>query len=340
MIITLTGAYRNAGDHLIGDRAIKLLKKYVDKNVINIDRKKIKPEHYALFNQADAIILCGGPAYQKMIYPGVYPLDYKKIKTPIIPMGLGWKGAITDTPKKFKFTAESKKFIKAIHKRISHSSVRDDLTLDVIKNLKLDNILMTGCPAWYDLEYIKNNFKFKTEKQIKKIAFSTPAIIDKNTIHVMKHLSKRFPDATKICTFHHGFYTGLNLTGVKKALGFIKAAFYAKKYGFKVADLNSDLKKIHIYDDIDLHIGYRVHAHIYMLSHRRPSFIIAEDSRATGQSLSMGLPAFNYDSPQLAEELDQSLNHYFQSKGKDITKAVEKMNKTFEVMKTFLKSIK
>ncbi len=339
MIITLTGAYRNIGDHLIGDRARKLLKKYSDKEIINIDRKSIKTKHYDLFNKSKAVILCGGPAYQKSIYPNIYPIDYGKVKVPIIPMGLGWKGSVNQPPKDFHFTKESENFIRNIHKNIKFSSARDDLTLEIVKNQGIDNVLMTGCPVWYDLDYMGKGFIFKEESKIKKIIFSTPVKFDKNAVKVMMYIAQRFPKAEKVCTFHHGFYINSSLQGLKKSAGFIRGAFLAKLNGFKIADLNSKLEKIHIYDDADLHIGYRVHAHIYMLSHRLPSFIIAEDSRGTGQSLSVGLPTLDYSDTHVVNNLDQSLNEHFKTKGKSFKAAIIKMEETFKVMQQFLENI-
>jgi hypothetical protein len=40
MLVTITGAYKNAGDHLIGLRAKRLLERFVDAEVINVDRKQ------------------------------------------------------------------------------------------------------------------------------------------------------------------------------------------------------------------------------------------------------------------------------------------------------------
>ena len=37
-----------------------------------------------------------------------------------------------------------------------------------------------------------------------------------------------------------------------------------------------------------MHVGYRVHAHLYCLSHSTPSYLIAEDSRGLGMLEALG----------------------------------------------------
>ena len=72
-VITLTGAFKNAGDYLIGHRARALLAAHVNAEVIDVNRREITDESYELFNSARAVLLTGGPAYQEEIYPKVKP---------------------------------------------------------------------------------------------------------------------------------------------------------------------------------------------------------------------------------------------------------------------------
>ena len=58
-----------------------------------------------------------------------------------------------------------------------------------------------------------------------------------------------------------------------------------------------------IYDDAYLHIGFRVHAHIYNLSQRKRTILIEEDDRGAGVNEALGLPsllAYN-DELQIAD---------------------------------------
>ena len=44
-----------------------------------------------------------------------------------------------------------------------------------------------------------------------------------------------------------------------------------------------------VYDEAEIHVGYRLHAHLYFLSHRKPSFLLEEDGRGRGASEALGL---------------------------------------------------
>lgn len=41
---------------------------------------------------------------------------------------------------------------------------------------------------------------------------------------------------------------------------------FFEKIGVKMIDISKSVDGLRIYDDCDLHIGFRVHAHIYNLS--------------------------------------------------------------------------
>ena len=92
--VLLTGSKNNAGDFLIKDRAkalFALLKpsiKLIDFDAWEIlDEKKLE-----VVNNSKALILLGGPALQKQMYPKIYGLcdNLNDIKVPIITMGIGW----------------------------------------------------------------------------------------------------------------------------------------------------------------------------------------------------------------------------------------------------------
>ena len=42
------------------------------------------------------------------------------------------------------------------------------------------------------------------------------------------------------------------------------------------------------FDHVALHVGYRVHAHLYCLSHETPTYLVAEDSRGLGMLETLG----------------------------------------------------
>ncbi|MCC7442185.1 MAG: polysaccharide pyruvyl transferase family protein [Bdellovibrionales bacterium] len=340
MIVTLTGAFRNAGDHLIRHRAHQLLRRFVDPDIRDMNRLELglRDPHLELLNSARAVFLCGGPAYQSHIYPGVYSIDLSRIRVPVIPFGLGWKAPLGTQPSSSFFTPESLEFVRTLHSAIPSSSVRDVDTRELLGTQGLTNVTLTGCPAWYDLEKLDERFRFSPDT--KTVVFSAPARVDANTIAVLRLLAKRFPRVRKVITFHHGFVPSWTLGGLRTAGTWTWLAARSRTLGFEPQSLQADLQgMLQTYSAPGtLHVGYRVHAHLLCLSQRVPSLLISEDSRGDGQARTLGTNPIDGRSPQLSDELEKALDDHFSSEGREVRAAVERMSETFGVMKSFLES--
>ncbi len=337
MIVTLTGAYRNVGDHLIGDRALRLLKDYVEEDIISIDRKDIQAQTYDLFDKAQTIILCGGPAYQSNIYPDIYPLDLDKITTKVVPLGLGWKGGLHETPQEFRFSPNAESFIRKLHNSIEFSSCRDHRTVDVLSQLQIDNALMTGCPAWFDLNCSQQNFETRS---LENIVVSDAALDTRTCLAVIRHVADRFPSARLTFALHHGYYPRLGRKGASFAAQHMLAAAYAKARGFKIRNLSSDLNAMkNLYDSCNLHVGYRVHAHIYCLSARTASILISEDSRGIAQSEALKCPIRRSDDADLIEQLDGDIASVLDNSATHFSDTLAAMQEALDTMRLFLRSI-
>ena len=336
MIVTITGAIKNVGDYLIGARARKLLREFVDDDIVNINRFQGLTQHTETMNAARAVILCGGPAYTQSIFPKVYNFgeEFNKINSPIIPFGLGWSGKPFGHPEKFQFNEESRIKLDKIHSEINTSSCRDEITESVLHQQGYSNVTMTGCPVWYDLGSIG---KEMSENAIKRIVFTTPAkpgLIRQNH-QLMKILQRVFPDAELICSFHRGIKRD-RYTGLKKGTFYQLMAADAKRMGFKIVDVAYDLAKTDFYRECDLHVGYRVHAHLDFLSRRHPTMLINEDGRGQGMAQSLNLPVLNYNQTDLLSRYEQQLTAIRDGKIDDLQNAVQTIDKRFEIMKSFL----
>lgn len=148
---------------------------------------------------------------------------------------------------------------------------------------------MTGCPVWYDTEHLGE--KMKIPDEINKIVFTTPAnkIYLNQSMNVIELLAELFNDAKKYCSFHRGIEED-EYTSKSKELFYKKIADEAEHHGFIVKNTSYDTNKLDFYQDCDLHVGYRVHGHLYFLAHRLPSILIEEDGRGRGANESLGLP--------------------------------------------------
>lgn len=339
MIVILTGAKKNIGDYLIGSRSRKLLSKFVDEEIVELDRFQEQEENLELINSSRAVILAGGPAYAENIYPGIYPLvkDIDTIKVPIVPFGLGWCGRPFGHPELFKFDRQSKEFLDNVHARVKFSSCRDEITHSVLGQQGYHNVKMTGCPVWYDLDSIGKEL---CVNPIKRIVFTTPAApaLFKQNYILMKELKAQFPEAELVCSFHRGILPD-RYTSVRYGAVYASMALSAKLLGFRVVDTSYDMQNISFYKDFDLHVGYRVHAHLDFLSRRKPSVLINEDGRGLGMVRSLKLPELNYNDPDLVANYKKVLRDYKNADVENLSDAVSVIESTFLEMKEFLLGI-
>ena len=290
MYTLLVGTKKNVGDFLIVHRCKELLKEHAGMGEY-LEYKRWLPldDELDKINNTKAVILCGGPGYSSDFHPNIFRLadDLKKIEVPIIPMGLGWFGKANMTPETFKFSDSSMKAIKHIHESCETSSVRDVITQSVLNNHGMENVMMTGCPAWYDINKMGTKFSIEEPKRIVVSGCQNKKFYPQN-VKLMKAVKKAYPDAEHVYSFHRGIGSDSETSAVESM--FLKRmAKQAKNLDFIVEDVSYDISDmVDLYSKCDLHVGYRVHGHIFFLSQRKPSFLLHEDWRGRGLSKSLG----------------------------------------------------
>lgn len=306
--VTLTGGKNNAGDFLIKKRTLDLLGWLrPDRAVVDYDAWiEIDNEKLDVINNAKALLLTGGPALQKNMYPGIYRLrkNLDEIKAPIITLGIGWKslrGSWEDT-RNYDLSKESICLLERIDSSGYLSSVRDRFTQEVLNTIGFQNFLTTGCPALFDQKTLERVNASGQEsvppRKIRTIGFSLGvSFLESREMETqMKEmiigLREGFPETALIVAFHHGTTSRfLNTHNARKQhlAGHQKFINWLNKYDVKHIDISGSAKNlIDFYGQVDLHVGYRVHAHIYMCSVDKPSILIAEDGR--GRALKTVLP--------------------------------------------------
>ena len=349
-IALLHGAAINAGDFLIAKRSKELLE-YVFPDAIITEyyrNESIEPELYEI-NNHDIMILAGGPGYVNEFYPMCAPLvsDLSMIKIPIMFLGMGWWG-VTSLPHYlygYHFSGPMLDLLRRASNDTKYLTCRDYLTTTVLRNNGFDNVVMTGCPAWYYLPNVNEvRYQKKTLPNARKICISDcvnpcyyPLMMD-----LIKHIQKLFaqPDITVV--FHRSMNNvtpELQLFLTSNNIEYIDIAHSAD--GFK------------IYDDCDLHIGFRVHAHIYNLSIRNLSILIGEDSRGIGVNTTLGLPNItacthnirdnaivNIENPFVIYQVEDYILDLISNNNLPINRAFETMQKGFQTMVSQIESIK
>jgi phosphotransferase system IIB component len=357
MIILVSGAKKNIGDFIITHSATRLLAHLKNEKIVKLPNWESLDNHLELVNKTRALVVAGGPGFRPNMYGGVYPLfsdpeKPTKLGKPIYFLGLGWKGDPGDAVdlRNYLFNRKTKDFIELNAQQL-HFSARDVLSYQVLVQNGIEEPVLSGCPVWYEPEKIGQ--KFKRPVEIKKIVFTPPQkyMYYKQSQKALLKLRELYPKAIIYCAFHRGTASD-NFTTAEEGERLQKYVKFAKSRGFIVKDVAYDLKKIDFYLDCDLHIGYRLHAHLYFLRIRKPSILIEEDGRGIGMSRTLGSPgivAWRYTLPGLLTliPMPRRLNLALRSRltvisgQKDITRELgeylgKNIIRTFEMSETAL----
>lgn len=295
--------YSNGGDFLIYDRIVKILQAASPESVIelNMDNKaQFKIED---LNQYDVIVTGGGGAQYAETYvkTSFFYQHIDEITVPIHYMGTGLYGADgeDETIYAYRYSEELLAYFNKIIERGGQLATRDWVVDTVLRNNGVKGAIMAGCPAWYNLELLEkaeDDIIFRrsfADKEVKSIAVSNHGLTKNAQDHGKKlkqiedlivFLQKTFPEAKLSLTFNDGYITkyskNYNLTLQK----------WAEENDVTCIDLSGTADKFKVLDDIDLHIGFRVHTHIYCISKMIPSLLIEEDIRGCGMNETLCLP--------------------------------------------------
>jgi hypothetical protein len=339
--ILLGGARKNVGDFLIGERGVQLLAHYRPDRTREVwDRFVPLDARLDAVNRSRAVILLGGPAYESDFYPSIYPLTrpLEKIRVPIIPMALGWGGQPAGDWTRFAFTPRSVEALRWMHSRIPASSCRDVVTRELIQRHGVANVVMTGCTAWHHVPSLGQPFQARREVETVVVTAGARRQWYGQNVTLLEHVRQRFPAARRYCVFHRGIGWDRH-TSIPNALFHRCLAARARRLGYEVIDAAYDLRKIDFYHQCDLHIGYRLHAHLFFLSIRRPSFLIQEDGRGVGATLSLGTPdvAASEDAPvaALMRAIDGALEDRFRA----FASVAARLDEAHGVMRDFIRGL-
>ncbi len=373
--VILTGSKNNAGDYLIKYKAKKLFSAIrPDREVVDINAWEVfEDSTLSLVNNSQSLILLGGPSLQCHMYTGIYQLtpNLDDIKVPIVTMGIGWKSISGNWEDTYNYPLSDKTLIllKKINENSIPSSVRDFHTLNTLQFKGLDNVLMTGCPAYYDLDFIDS--EVPKVQEIKKVAFSLGVsfiksrTMEKQMKFQILELRKYFVDKIFEVVFHHSLDSKVFLKthGAKIKHNKVHNDFldWLKTNEIDYVDISGSAENlINYYKAVNLHIGYRVHAHIFMNSISKPSVMIAEDGRGKAtekviggmvvhgiQSYKMGFLSRvlgkifkNYDrykpNHNTIIEVKNHIKYERLTSGYSVKKCRKNINNNFKVMEHFL----
>jgi hypothetical protein len=311
--VILTGAKNNAGDFLIKYRAKQLFGALrPDREIIDYDAwKPLTNEQLEVVNESRALILTGGPALQFNMSPAIYPLrkNLDEIHVPILTMAIGWKSKIGtwESTCKYPLSECTLQLLRKVEKSGYRSSVRDYHTQEVLNSHGFDSFDMTGCAALYSFEHIGKGLDF--DRPIRRVSFSLGVNFYKSpklklaNRKLILGLCDLFPQAELTVVFHHStdpeVYRKTHNPNLELSKAQHELIAWLEQQQVRYVDISGSAESmIEHYSGCDLHIGYRVHAHIFMASIGRLTALIAEDGRGTALNEVIGGLAFN-DCPRI-----------------------------------------
>lgn len=367
-IALLSGASKNAGDFLIVKRSKELLSYFVkDVQIKEFDRSKDLDRVIEDINSNDVLVFAGGPAYVLSMYPQKLPLvkDLSKIKIPFFALAMGWKG-ISDLPAtvhSYEFTRSSMTLLRRFERDGFGLGCRDFFSQNILRKAGVTNTIMTGCVAWYDLKHINERIIVNKREKIKKICISDPADFHyyNQFVEIVKYCQRRFYDAEIKVVFHRGVTYDSN-TPYNQGKALERLCHELKELKIGYVDISYGSEQFSVYKECDLHIGYRVHAHIYNLSQRHRTILIEEDGRGAGVDQALGLKQIkaydcqkiknnkycrkigvklgvNITSQYVCEELEQYLNELQDNDYIQFVWAFERMQYYFNNMRLHISQI-
>lgn len=289
-IALMTGAYVNAGDFLIEQRSKALLEKILQADVTLFRRNESYDSRIGELNRYDGIVFGGGPLFQN-IYPDKMPFvsRLEEINTPVFILGGGWKSR--DCSDENIYSGYRLKDKMTVFVRFVSAgggiSCRDWYTVRMLRNMGIFDPVMTGCPAWYDTDRIENLelkeiYREASVQDDIMIGISDPAMPwnQNRLLELLRILLRSFPKAKLKVFFHRGIPEENRKKMEKLCGGDGQISFQ---------DISGSCEGFSQYDDCFLHIGFRVHAHIYNLSRGNVSILINEDARGNGVNQALGI---------------------------------------------------
>lgn len=343
-VLVVSKTVTNGGDFLFA-KYIKniLLDEYGDIEFIFDDAfREFSEEEIRGYS---AILISGGPAYDnRLMTHDYFPFlrDAFKLKVPVAIVGAGVygkTGVVTDIYS-YQFSQESLEILRNIERQGGFLGCRDFVSMEVLQNNGLSNLVMTGCPVWYDKAY----FGVYSKPDMcapKKIMISDPGVTKeksqqisraKQTCQVIDYIQNKFPGAKIEFTFNNGIKTKYSTECNEYIMRFLE------ENGITWYNLQKHAELFSVYDDADLHIGFRVHSHLYCLAHRIPSILIEEDRRGFGMNDVLGLPhIFGYDETMwktnefypneyLLNKLNNNIERVYQTEFAEYLSAYKKMD--------------
>lgn len=265
----------NVGDAMITDAFVKLIKEHhEDFEYVRVFRG----ESLDKLNMENVKNIFA-PGFS--VSPNTYPKNYKLFSEAnklsdfnFVPFGCSYQHFVPHSSSFSKefYDSGSIEFLKGISE-IAAIPCRDRKITEMLMSMGIKSFYV-GDLVLFDPDYIDSDYQ--GQKKVKTVAFTVQhkAKYYEQSKTVLTMLRNTFDSDVKIFVTLHGAHSAITK----------KVVAHAKSLNMEVVELFGESENLSFYDDIDLHVGYRLHGHISVLRRRKPSILLVEDARAFGFS--------------------------------------------------------
>lgn len=262
---------RNVGDSLITNSAIDLIKARYRSYAPEVVFRETDLD--SLVERRIASIVAPGFSVSEGVYRGIFALfsDLDCLSN-FFPIGCSFQQPLLAgvSPSEFKYSNQTADFLAGLADKFGPYPCRDALIVEILQRNDIPAVYC-GDLALYD-ENILNRC-FAPPDPVQSAVFTIghlPKYVPQS-LQTLELMRSTFPEARLYVSFHS-----------KPTEHALTVARHAFELGFTELRPYGQSKNLDCYNGIDVHVGYRLHGHIYFLRNKKPSILLAEDVRSYG----------------------------------------------------------
>ncbi len=288
----------NVGDPLILDAVEELIGEPAAPNRRYSTWQALSPGDVEEINTTKALVLAGAnPLHDEYrIAPGLSLELLRRIRVPILPMGVGLYG---DDTREVRMSDTTRDMLRAIHERIELSSWRCPRTLAYLRRHLPElepKLSMTSCPVVHAGRGTRSAAPVDPASGSVAVTVTErgPGWWERES-RILALVRRAFPGRRRVLVLHQQFERSRSNRFARR---WFPARFggppdfhaLAERDGMQIARPRTTDELRAAYRETSVHVGSRLHAHLYFLSQNKPSYLFAVDGRAAGFADSLRFP--------------------------------------------------
>ncbi len=250
--------------------------------------------------RSPAVILAGANQLNDgyTVWPGLTPERIRQSGLRLIPFGIGLHGEPGQTD---RLSESTRGVLRAMHESIDASSWRCPRTVAYLQRELPDlapQLLMTGCPVVYDQPLLGGTAFGQSTRRIAVTVTERGDFWARETATI-DFVARQFPRAERYLVLHQNYSPPTRLEPFRhrwlpqpaiRLNPYQRLRQHAVRCGFTVVCPPDADACMRFYDQVDMHVGSRLHAHLLCLSRAKRSWLVPVDGRADGMAEFLKFP--------------------------------------------------